>query len=168
MRFNSGFKGLTVQFWVLHGPKLATVGLPVVSLTILTLQTWERKNWHEWQHFSLTLLLAFSFLVYLQLPQSNSEKTLEVKPHLLTAKLSSIDYVVSPYITLMTASINRLSLPLHSLDYFIFPILPFYNFLHKNTCPTLKMCSVVRDSNLCDCYICPSKSLSSSLYVWSR
>lgn len=68
----------------------------------------------------------------------------------------------------MTAQVNRLSLHLHPLDYFIFPILAFYNFLQRNTRHTLKMRSVVRDSNLRDsnlryCYICPTKSLSSRL-----
>lgn len=107
--------------------------------------------------------LACSFLVYLQLPQANSEKILEDKPRLLPATFPSIDYVVGPYVLLLIASVNRLSLLLHPLDYIIFPILAFYNFLQQNTRHTLKMRSIVRDSNLCDCYISPSKSLNSRL-----
>jgi len=115
--------------WVLHGAKTSNCGPSSGLAYHLDFAPLERANGHERQHFSLTLLLACIFLVYLQLPQANSEKMHEVKPRLLPVTLSSIDYVIDPYITLLTASVNRLSLLLHSSDYFIFAILTFYNFL---------------------------------------
>jgi hypothetical protein len=86
--------------------KLATVGLKVVSLIIWTLK-FGREQIGTSDSTSLTLRLALIFLVYLQLPQANYQKILEVKPHLLPARISSIDYVVGLYITLRIDSVGK-------------------------------------------------------------